>query len=445
MFGLDINIISKYKDNKMFYNIFCLINTLLIFIFYAIDRQYVMYYIFLGATISLVLTNQIKYILPYMIMFTMSMSASITNLPLTISLLGLFILSVIGYFIYNRPKIKIKKHGLMIILFAISTFIPIFWYKEIENLHEVYIITYSFYFVFFLTYLIFKSSKESLLKPLIIVVSYIPLLLMLELVFYFITVPNTNFQGGIFLGWAGGNHASMMILFSFPFVMYRFYTEKKLIPLFLIICSILSIIFGFSRAGYLFFIIELIIFFIYTLYYYRDKPTLFKIRKAMSRNYLTTITIVSTICVLLLITVLSIPNMKEMLQKVLDDNGRFDVYLKGLEQLTLNFRNFILGRGFVSDYILYDGVFLLYHNTFIQALVTGGIIMFILMIIHFIQKYLFFKHKRNLFMTCLLIGFIITDLYGITDTTYFSAYFTIVFTCISVCFEDNEEEILKLI
>lgn len=438
MFGLN-KYFDKYINNKFFFDMFCLINTILIFIFYAIDRQYVVYYIFVAATLSLFITNQVRYIVPFIFMFTMSISASITNLPLTIFFLGLFLLSVIIYFIYNKPKIKIKSHGIIIILLSISTFIPIFWYESVELLHDIYIVTYFFYFVIFLVYLFLKSSKEKLLPAVVIAISYIPLLLMLELVFYYLTVPNTNFQGGIFLGWAGGNHASMMIMFSFPFVMYRLYKDKnKLISIILLTSSITAILFGFSRAGYIFFLFELIVFIIYSIYHYRNNKVINNTIVLLKNNYKILLISLITLMCLSIVLIMQIENIADIVHKIFNDNGRFDVYFKGINLFTENVRNFILGRGLVSGDILYEGVFLLYHNTFIQAIVTGGVIMLILFLIHYYQKYIFFKNKKGLLITIILFSFIITDLYGLTDSTYFTSYFTVVLISLLVCFEDEQ-------
>lgn len=444
MFGLN-SYYDKYINNKLFFDLFCFVNTLFVFIFYAIDRQFVLYYIFIVASLSLVLTNQVRYVIPFIFMFTMTVSASITNLVLTLVFLGIFLLCVIIYFIYNKPIIKMKKHGVIILLLAISTFIPIFWYESVELLHDIYIVTYLFYFVIFLLYLFLKSSKEKLLPAITIAISYIPLLLMLELVFYFLTVPNTNFQGGIFLGWAGGNHASMMILLSFPFVMFRLFTDKfKLISIFLIISSILAIIFGFSRAGYIFFLFELFVLVIYCIYYFKDRLFISNTIKFIRRNYIVFSIILLTFLITTSVVVLNIENIKEIFHNIFNDNGRFDVYLKGINLFIESPRNFILGRGFVSGYILYEGVFLLFHNTIIQAIVTGGVIMLGLFLIHFYQKYSFFKNKKSLFTSILLISFIITELYGLTDSTYFTSYFTVVFVSILVCFEEEEELFIEM-
>lgn len=436
---------NKLINHEMFYKMFCLLNTIVIFILYAINKEIVMHYLFISTGVMLLLTNQVKYIINSLIMFTMSASASISNLGLLLCSLSFFIVTIIVYFVYNRPRIKIKQHGFIIFLLAISTFIPIFWYESVDTLHEVYIITYTFYIVFFVIYILLKSSKQSLLKPLIINASYVPILLMLELVLYFFTVPNTNFEGGIFLGWAGGNHASMMILLTFPFVMYRFYTEKKFFPAILIICSIVALALGFSRAGYLFFILEIFIFLLYSLHHYKNKYIINNTITIIKKHKRISIIISLVIILICSIVLFLIPNKKELFITLFDDNGRVEVYMKGLGLLFENIRNFVFGKGIVSGYILYSGVFLLFHNTFIQALVTGGVIMFIIFLIHFIQKYMFFKNKSNILTHCLLISFIITDLYGLTDTTYFSAYFTIVFTLIVVCLEDDKDEILNLI
>lgn len=443
--GVDIVFYNnKLINNETFYKIFCLINTLIVFILYAINKEVVMHYLFISTGLMLLLTNQVKYIVNSFIMFTMSASASISNLGLLLCSLSFLIITIIIYFVVNKPRIKIKQHGIIMFLLAISTFIPIFWYESVDTLHDVYIITYTFYIVFFIIYLLFKSSKQSLLKALIINASYVPILLMLELVLYFFTVPNTNFEGGIFLGWAGGNHASMMILLTFPFVMYRFYTERKLVPIILIICSIVSISLGFSRAGYLFFMLELTIFLLYSIYHYKDKYIIKNTVSLITKHKMISFIIFLIVILISILIILFIPNKKELLFTIFDDNGRLEVYKKGIGLLFENIRNFLFGKGLVSGYILYSGVFLLFHNTFIQALVTGGIIMFIIFFIHFLQKYIFFRNESNVLTHCLLVCFVITDLYGLTDTTYFSSYFTIVFTLILVCLEDNEDEILKL-
>lgn len=433
-------LLYKHLDNKIFYDLFCLINTIIIFIMYAVDRQYVIYYTLITASITLLVTNQVRYILPFIFMFTITVSASITNIVFTLFCLLFFIITIVIYFIYNKPKIKIKKHGIVMFFLSISTFIPIFWYEEVPLLHDVYIFTYLFYIIIFILYIFLKSSKEKLLPSFIISVSYIPLLLMLELVFYYITVPNTNFQGGIFLGWAGGNHASMLVLFTFPIVMYRLYIQKnKLIPIILALSSVIAILFGFSRAGYIFFILELVVFTIFSLFHYKEKKIIKNTFSYLKRNYVIVCICITILFIILLFLLCNIENIDSIIYTIFNDNGRIEVYIKGINLFLENTRNFIFGRGFVTQYILYEGVFLLFHNTFIQAITTGGIIMLCLFIIHFFQKYSFFKKRNNLFISILLISFIITDLYGLTDSTYFTSYFTVILTTILVCFENEEE------
>ena len=64
-----------------------------------------------------------------------------------------------------------------------------------------------------------------------------------------------------------------------------------------------------------------------------------------------------------------------------------------------------------------------FHSTFFETLVTGGLVGLLFMMIHFVQKYKNLRNCDSLFFLTVGIGFVIVDIYGFLDNSYHMYYF----------------------
>ena len=84
-----------------------------------------------------------------------------------------------------------------------------------------------------------------------------------------------------------------------------------------------------------------------------------------------------------------------------------------------------------------------FHSTFFQTLIVGGIFCLAFLLIHLVQKYkMLFSLEKRLAIP-LFISFIMVDAYGMIDNTYHMFYYMIPLVTITAFFDSQNKEKIK--
>ena len=117
----------------------------------------------------------------------------------------------------------------------------------------------------------------------------------------------------------------------------------------------------------------------------------------------------------------------------LASNGRVTLYKEAMQIFMESPLHMVLGAGICYKTVIGDtmaGIQLkpiIYHSTFFETLVMGGIFGIIMLIIHLIAKYKTTFKLPIIFSLTVGIGFILVDIYGLIDNTYHMYYFMVPF------------------
>ncbi|MBQ7641385.1 MAG: O-antigen ligase family protein [Acholeplasmatales bacterium] len=392
-------------------------------------------------TIGLLLVfNDFKYIIPAGLCLLFSYNAGYTanTFPVEIALYaGIFILLLIGYTIYNFKKINLKKPKsyIGIALLTVSCIIPIFWNKAITEESRIMYAIYFTWVLYIVIYFIFgmNLSKHSL-RIVIFTLSAISVLISFECGIKVLEMHRANPDESIFnfiysLGWGICNEAGIMLCFCMPFIFYEIIKTKN--PIISLVCvlkmiiSLVGIVLTASRAAVFFGFIE---FFVLTI-----------LMIIFSKNKLTNIVFLLLFLGLGILYVqlyFGIPRLFDDVKNILynnifDGNGRERLYNNAINLFNTNFLTRILGSGIISEFEYrwsfgeYGSVFVVYHSTFFETLVMGGIVGICFLLIHFFEKYKQLWKKELPFSLTMLVGYLLVDIYGMLDNTYGMYYYMI--------------------
>ena len=80
-----------------------------------------------------------------------------------------------------------------------------------------------------------------------------------------------------------------------------------------------------------------------------------------------------------------------------------------------------------------------FHSTFFQTLIVGGIFCLAFLLIHLVQKYKMLLSLEKKLAIPLFISFIMVDAYGMIDNTYHMFYYMIPLVTMLACFDSAKE------
>ena len=80
-----------------------------------------------------------------------------------------------------------------------------------------------------------------------------------------------------------------------------------------------------------------------------------------------------------------------------------------------------------------------FHSTFFQTLIVGGIFCLAFLLVHLVQKYKMLLSLEKKLAIPLFISFIMVDAYGMMDNTYHMFYYMIPLVTILACFDSAKE------
>lgn len=404
------------------------------------------------SSILLLFLNDLKYVIPGLIYFIFTMGKGFANdeFPIPIIIVGsVFVLVIVISIFRNRFHFKKLKSFYGFLGLAIMNVVPIFWCNTIEVGHEV------FYFLFFanigyliLYMLIANGIQKESIHLLAVTMSLLGILMAGECAFKVYELKDSVgsiFELVYYLGWGVCNEAGIMTCFSIPFTFYLL-GKTPSVKGFLgwgmvLVISLIGLLLTTSRGAYLCGFAEVFILAIVVLFYAK-RPKLYQT------------CFFATCLVAILFAIIFKDNVIQGIEMIidtvfykgLDDSGRKEIWDKGYELWNQNFLSRLLGPGICSEIREmtssngWQKVPLVFHSTFWQTLVMGGIFGLLFLAVHLAQKYWhLFKCDRLLFVT-LGIGYFMIDMYGMIDNTYHMYYFMIPLVVIMACVDRGLDE-----
>ncbi len=388
----------------------------------------------LAATAALLLTKDLKYVIPNCIYFIFMFSEGFSNdtFPIPIIIFGgIFAVVLLIFSFKDGIKVKKMKSLLGLAGLAIMTIIPIIWCRAPKG-NEV------FYFLFFgnlgyvLLYMIMSNGiKDNGIDLLAVSMSYLAIILTCECALKVYELRNTVdsiLKLWYYLGWGLCNEAGIMICVSLPFVFYLLNKQEKISGICFqnlkIMIGVVGIILTTSRGAYLFGFIE--IFILYLLLLFTAKRT--RVYQNLFFVY-TVLLFIVALCLKDKITLVLEEVMNLVFNEGFDDNGRMELWHSAYAYWIESPVTKIFGAGMLCEIkewnsaVGWQVVPVVFHSTFFETLASSGLIGVLFLIIHFIQKYKnLYKHSLNLFLI-LGIGYFIVDIYGMIDNTYHMYYY----------------------
>ncbi len=427
---------KNLMNKKYFYLIYALIISLISFGLWAFAGSYSYVVLIVLCAAILVFTNDMIYGIPFLlnIIFVNGNTVKTEDVSIAIYIgAALFFISLIYFIVRNKMKFRFNTFGLVMLLLALSAFIPIFWTK-VDSI-ALYIVYFN-WFVYFIIYIFFSNSiQKNITNEFSISMESFGLLLSLECLFSIIRIKQSggSLDDIYSLGWGICNEAGIMILVAIPFCIYRIYKNIKSKEVFIDFMFLVVMILGIwctkSRGaeGFLLILLGLCAL-VLLLYHKKYKITLIIAGVG--------ILVVGLFCILKWDFVVS------HLDSLVDDNDRFKLYQTGLNALNKSPLYWILGTGMPFAFDFKDE-FIVCHSTIYETLTTMGIVGLGIMLVHFTQKYYMVIHNKGIFNKLMLAGFIVVDLYGLIDNTYHMYYFMVPLVMILTTLELHNKEAIK--
>ncbi|MDE6946667.1 MAG: O-antigen ligase family protein [Anaeroplasmataceae bacterium] len=432
---LNLNVL-KLTNKKYFNEIYAALLAVVTLLGWQFHNLIGMIVMILFALVALILTKDLKYIIPNCIYFIFMVKDGFVNnsFPIPIIILGSIFFVILLFFSF-KDGIHLKKHKSLLGLagLAIATLLPIFWCKAPEG-NEVFYFLFFGNFGYMVLYLIMTNGmKGNGIHLLTVTMSYLALLLAGECGLRVLELKDTVdnvLSLSYYLGWGVCNEAGILICLSIPFSFYLLGKQDKLTGMAFqnlkILIGLLGILITTSRGAYFFGVVEVGI--LYLVLMFTAKKT---------RLYQNAFIIYAFV---LLIGALSaksffIQFIDDILQLVfntgISDSGRSDLWKVAYSYWNENPLNRLFGPGilcFIQEdetAIGFQNIPMVFHSTFFETIAAGGLVGLFFLILHMIQKYKNLYHCDKFLFIILGIGFFILDIYGMIDNTYHMYYFMI--------------------
>ncbi len=367
------------------------------------------------------------------------------DFPIEVAIFSTLLLIYLMYIIYkNIKKATIDPTMIFLIVASILSFVTIIWNNSILLEHPMLFIIIFAWPLYLLLYIAFKViMKKDSIHYVLLILKYLGLLLSLEVLYSAFTGQNSNFLMCDYnLGWGVCNEAGILLCFLAPIVAYLFIKTKnsylKLFNLFILFLMAFAIIATGSRGSYLFGGIEAIAIFIIILIYSRR------------RLLISSIVITGLVTAVTIIFITTGLQFKDFIANAFyngfDDSGRFTLWRLGLSIWDNNFLTNVFGSGMVSYFSkgelpFYEpNVYIVYHSSFIQILVTFGTLGLFLGFIHQVHKYFMLLNIDKCLALFIFVGYITVEVYGLIDNTYGMYYFMPLLFILMVSIEKNGKD-----
>ena len=446
------NKIKALNNNSLFLELYCLALCVIAVICWKYSFLAGMITIISVATISLLIFNDFKYMIPCVLYFMFSnndgFESSIIPIPLVICT-GVLFGILIFYLIRNKIHLSKAKSCLGIALLGISCAIPYFWHNIITSGKEGLYVMYFAWFLYFVLYVLFASSlnKDSF-KMLVYAFEYMAILLafecMLKVYMLHKEMPDENILNfWYYLGWGLCNEAGIMMCVGLPFIFINMLKNNKLVNVLLgniklIIVCIGMLLTG-SRGTFLFGYLELILLYLYYLF-----------KSPSRKNSFIGVGLLVISALLIAQFCVGIPKLIEDIRKCLffndlDDTGRKGLWIDAINMWKKNPLHIIFGGGMVSEFYTVQSfhgvaeVFKVYHSTFFETLASFGIVGVLFLGIHLFEKYRQLFKLDRIIAIIIFISYVMVGLYGMIDNTYSMYYYMIPLVIIMATFDNYEK------
>lgn len=413
----------------------------------------------LSAILGLFVCNyDLKFIISPAIMLIFSISEKSSNLgngPLfsvpsliAIAVIStIFVISITIYFIKNRNHYDFKKvcksplfWGFVVLSI---TFATNGWFDSESfswlNLGFTVALILSYIGFFTIFYISIDFSKD-FRKYLVFVLFVASILVTVEFYSLFLNGQIKFDENGemikesIITGWGIWNTMGNMLTLLLPVHFYIASYFKKYGFIFYItgLISYLAVVLTLSRSSLLSSTILLGICAILSCF--------IGVNKKINRIITMSLVIVGSVGILLLWDKIS-NILGDYISRGLDDNGRFDIYLFGLNKFI---EHPVFGGGFYNAYhVNTEGLPFCYHNTIIQMLASCGTVGFLAYVYHRFEtiKLIWKKRSgRNIFLFLCICGLLITSL---LDVHMFSIYPVFYYSLILIAIEKSPDKKTK--
>lgn len=434
--------VSLKKINSHFY--FEILTVLLFFTFGGLGWYY-NYSISGMGIISLLLVlllvfNDFKYVIPagISLIFSYNGGYDSKSLPSQVALyVGLLFLIIVVYFFVNLRKERTKKTKSVwgFILLSSSCIIPVFWNSVITSETKIMYLIYFSWLLYVIVYFIFLTNfGKNSLRMSIFTISTLSLLLFFESITALLDAHYTHEEVEIIsltytLGWGNCNEAGIMFCFCMPFVIYEMTKTKNSVFMFFdfikIVFCFAGIFVSTSRASMLFGSIEFIVLLILLIIFSKKKYT--------CALFICSIIFLAFVFVYLYLDIENVFQyiIENYSSSKIQDDDRINIYSKAIDLWKTDWKTTVFGSGIVSEidyretYGNMDNAFLVYHSTFFEMLVMGGIVGIVALCVHFFEKYRQLWKREKAFALVMLVGYLCVDAYGMMDNTYGMYYYMI--------------------
>ncbi len=407
------------------------------------------------SVLLMIIYDDFKYAIPaiLVLLFSYGTGFEISVFPFEIVIpVAIFVIFVIVFTVIHFKKENLKhiRFCIGMAILSIAFIIPIFWCKLIDETNMVFYVMYFSWLMYTLLYLLlcFNLNKKSF-KMLVFSLSHLSLLITIELVISVVKLKIQNPDQNIlsfwyYIGWGLCNEAGIMLCFIMPFIFYELIKSDtlclSLISIFKIGISLIGIVLTGSRGTLLFGGLEIVALVI----------LLFVFKFPLKKEKLSFLSFIFFIGLTGIITLTKGELFTDIFNNIfemdLDSNGRDLLWKLGFEAYR-DSGHYFFGSGIVSEIRekeVFNGVqntFIVYHNTFIEVLISAGVSGLVGISYHLFEKYKMLFKKDNIFKFTFLIGYIFVDLYGLIDNTYGMYYYMVPLVMVLAIFRlsDNYE------
>ena len=414
----------------------------------------------LFSVILMVIYNDFKYGIPaiLVLLFSIGTGFVIESFPFDIVIpVAIFVIFVIIFTIRNFKKENFKylKTCIGMMILSISFIIPIFWSHMVTSENQVFYIMYFSWLLYLIFYvLLCLIINKNAFRMLVFSLTWLAFLLTFELFASLLVLHNQYPDQNIlsftyYIGWGLCNEAGMILCVIMPFIFYELYKSNTpsltALSLFKLFVLLIGIILTTSRGTYLFGGLELISLLIIMLIIKYD----YKLLK------LSTLVFAGSIGIVFIFAMTKGKFLQDISSNVFTlgfgSNGRFEMWELGFNAYK-EAGHYFFGSGIVTEirekevFNSFQNTFIVYHNTFIEAFISGGVMGLIGIIICIFEKYKLLIKKESPFKILLLMGYIFVDLYGLIDNSYGMYYYMVPISMIIVVIlkSDNLELYDKL-
>ena len=460
---------KKLIEYKFFLEIYCLILASITFFGWLSNTLTGIGILLLLAVFAIIFLKDLKYIIPNVlfVIFNIHKDFSGGVIPWDLVIFAILFIIVLVIFIFKNGIKMNKMHSFYYLLaLAIIEIIPIVLYMGFDvfkntipfhtrddgvviDLRILYLMFFGNLLYLILYVILSNGIKSNSNKMLAVAFSYLAIILTFELLVGNLeslnhninsTDPelqakNTIFDQWFYIGWGLCNEAGIMILFSIPFIAYLILKKEEkynlIVQYLKLSLSVFGIILTTSRGSYIMLLVELFIIALVITYKSKYRKIYFRL-------------LISIISLLILgfIASLFIDPIRNKIfgvyNKIFDNglngNGRLELYDDAMHLVKTNPFTFIFGAGITADirdtlaaqYSTVNTGMQVFHSTYYETIVIGGFLGVVALLFHIKQKYnnpLYINDDK--FYSCLLISYIILDVYGLIDNTYYMYYYMI--------------------